>query len=416
MAQTLPFFIPFSNRIEKLKILAEDLANIFTENLQRKVEARYLSNHEWSVINTDNHEEAIFLLSQVEAGYLEAYADFQVLFGLNRSVEKKVIIVEQNEGCRNLMDLRDCRITYPLCNHTVLPHPVTLFLKNNCQLQEKSGELYRGIDASLVAARAVLDKEVDAAVVSSVDYRLLDHKERQKLRILGTFPLHDQFICMIHKQLLGENGTVLKQKCRRWSKAAEDRLHDLALYYDDSNVLDTSMLREAVAGLGHTLKSFLKHQDELCRQANLNYQREQLDKIQEKYNRLAIFNEKLIQMYKEVRGSRDQLNEIIERATDRMILFMKDGTVIGASRAFSKLLQYPRLEIIGKPIMNIMEAKLNTPLDKLIQQVDFELLRSFYVTLQKKDGSRENFKMEFTLIELSGAKVIVGVISKKEHL
>jgi hypothetical protein len=57
---------------------------------------------------------------------------------------------------------------------------------------------------------------------------------------------------------------------------------------------------------------------------------------------------------------------------------------------------------------------MNTPFKSLIQQIDYGLVKSFYVRLKNQDAGSVEFKMEFSLIELLDSKVILGMFSKSK--
>jgi len=120
-----------------------------------------------------------------------------------------------------------------------------------------------------------------------------------------------------------------------------------------------------------------------------------------------------VAMYKEVRDSRDRLIKEMETANENSVLFLKDGTIIGVSRGLLNWLRCSRPEIIGKEIGEFFKPNLNKSLKELIQQVDYGLIRSFGIKIQKRDGQEESAKMDFSIVELQDSKVILGMVTKR---
>ncbi|MBP7886355.1 MAG: PAS domain-containing protein, partial [Candidatus Marinimicrobia bacterium] len=138
---------------------------------------------------------------------------------------------------------------------------------------------------------------------------------------------------------------------------------------------------------------------------------EEVETLNEKYSGLQVFNEKLVDMYKEIRESHDRLYQEIDSAVQNQILFLKDGTIIGISRGFMNWVQKSRPEIIGKNINDFINPNINKPFNELIQQVDYGLIKSFGIRLKNTNDNDTTAKMDFTILELRDSKVVMGIVS-----
>jgi len=414
----LKWYIPFPKDAQLIQFIVDDLAAIFTNAIGSEVVPEYLDPGQQSLESIIKNSNSVNLVSTEEAAYLETYHKFIPFFALRPVMNRGVILVAKESRYENILDLREERVALSPNTNISTSNAILMFMKKNCYLNRNSNFSEIGFPWDGYDLANLFKGTIEAAIMTSCEFELLPAEIRQRLRPLAFFSLSREIICIAGDQLDVGKIEKVKSEVALWAKRNLDKLATASICYDDREVLDTALLREAVGGLGYTLKSFLANLDKIHGDLDLDQDRYRirLAELQEKYDRLSLFNEKLIQMYREIRGSRDRLSKIIDLSMDRILLFLKDGTIIGASRSFSKYLQYTRKDIIGKSIVDIMETSLNTPLDKLIQQIDFELLRSFFVKLKKRDGNTEEMKMEFTVLELLDSKLIMGMISKKNNL
>jgi len=171
------------------------------------------------------------------------------------------------------------------------------------------------------------------------------------------------------------------------------------------------LLIEAIEGLGYKLKDFIENYPDLIIKNIKSKLAEEVETLNEKYSGLQVFNEKLVDMYKEIRESHDRLYQEIDSAVENQILFLKDGTIIGISRGFMNWVQKSRPEIIGKNINDFINPNINKPFNELIQQVDYGLIKSFGIRLKNTNDNDTTAKMDFTILELRDSKVVMGIVS-----
>ncbi|HCK99448.1 MAG TPA: hypothetical protein DHW42_05000, partial [Candidatus Marinimicrobia bacterium] len=291
-------------------------------------------------------------------------------------------------------------------------NPLILFFIKKCRIvtpQINKGSI---INIEPIELNHVLEKKSKAAVTTSFNMNLLSVKERKKLKILGEFPILPEYIMVASPEFKVKNISKIKNEVDRWIVRNSDRLINIGLTFSPIENEYRSLLLEAIEGLGYTPKVFIEDfKDLMISSITVNHKKDMVE-IEEKYKRLKIFNEKLVKMYQDVRDSRDRLSRDIDSASNNTILFLKDGTVLGCSRSFCNYLKYSRQDIVGNEITKFIETDINTPFRNLIMQIDLGLIRSFFVKLKCSDGTDENVKMEFSIIELKDSKVILGVISK----
>jgi hypothetical protein len=176
---------------------------------------------------------------------------------------------------------------------------------------------------------------------------------------------------------------------------------------------DNDLLIAAIEGLGYNLRNFVEQYSELVIKTITNSQTEEIKILNEKYNGLQVFNEKLVNMYKEVRESRDRLYKEIDAPFDNQVLFLKDGTILGVSRGYLNWIHSTRQDVIGRNIADFIIPNMNKNFRELIQQIDYGLIKSFGVRLLKEHNEENLAKMDFTMLELQDSKIILGIIGKK---
>ena len=200
----------------------------------------------------------------------------------------------------------------------------------------------------------------------------------------------------------------------KWVLKNHEKISEIRLRFVQVEKSNSMIFIEAIEGLGYTLKSFIEEYSTPIIDSITVDSSSELRRLKEKYDRLSMFNEKLVRMYREVRESRDRISKMIDSSSDQAVLFLRDGIILGVSRTFCNHLKYNRQDIIGKGISNFIETKIDASLKTIINQIDCGLLKSFFIKLKKSDGSLEKLKMEFCIVELLDSKVILGIISKKK--
>ncbi|MBU4444157.1 PAS domain-containing protein, partial [bacterium] len=281
-----------------------------------------------------------------------------------------------------------------------------------CQIVDTPANKYFSIKMEPMELLYVINKKAKAAVTTSFDLNLLPNKERKNLKIIGGFPLLPEYVVIAGPGFKEQNIAKIKTDIDRWESKHTDQLNNLGLKITSIEIEYSSLLLEAIEGLGYTLKKFIEEYNDLLLSSIAVNQQKDLEEMEEKYKRLKNFNDKLVKMYQEVRDSRDRLTRDIDSSNDNTILFLKDGTILGCSRPFCTKLKYSRQDMIGKEITRFIKTGINTSFKALIQQIDVGLVRSFFVKLKFSDDTEEEAKMEFSIIELLDSKVILGVILK----
>jgi len=355
---------------------------------------------------------AISIVTNYEAMYLESFYDFYPLFKLSFTDVSGLILTRKKRGITRLMDLKNRDVYLPSSTDWFFLNPIILFLIKNCTIHNNAKSAY-SISTGLM--NSGVEDNMAAVIATTFEYKLLNEKEKKELQILGEFPLIPESVVVAGPDLKSKNLSIVKDEIKKWLATKSDFLSDIGIRFSKEDEKTNSLIyMEAIEGLGYNLKEFIEVYPNLLLNMIGNNQSYELKIMKEKYERLATFNDKLVSMYREIRDSRDRLSKVIESASDNSILFLKDGTVLGISRSFANLLKQNRQDIIGKEINLFLETTMNTPFKSLIQQVDYGLVKSFYVRLKNHDAGLTEFKMEFSVIELLDSKVILGMFSKNK--
>ncbi|PIS28007.1 MAG: hypothetical protein COT43_07700, partial [Candidatus Marinimicrobia bacterium CG08_land_8_20_14_0_20_45_22] len=338
--------------------------------------------------------------------------DFYPLFKLSFTDVSGLILTRKKQGITRLMDLKNRDVYLPSSTDWFFLNPIILFLIKNCTINSANKSAY-SIPTALLSPE--VEDNTAAVVATTLEYKLLNEKEKQGIQVLGEFPLVPESVVVAGPDLKSKNLSIIKDEIEKWLATKSDLFSDIGIRYSKENEKTNSLIyMEAIEGLGYNLKEFIEVYPNLLLNMIGNNQSYELKVMKEKYERLATFNDKLVSMYREIRDSRDRLSKVIESASDNSILFLKDGTVLGISRSFAHILNQNRQDIIGKEITMFLETTMNTPFKSLIQQIDYGLVKSFYVRLKNNGDNSAEFKMEFSLIELLDSKIILGMFSKNK--
>jgi len=404
---------PISN--EMLELL-EEIGEIVTRTLGIKIKYDRLDNPAQVVEQIAKETNALSLVSNCEAIYLESFYEFIPLFKLCLTDQNGLVIVERDSKAKSLMDVKGANVIFPHNTDWFILNPVALFfIKNgkiiNYQTEENSVASFEPVEL-----HHVLNNDASVAVTTGFNYNLLPAKEQKRLKIIGEFPLLPEYVLIASQEFKEQNIRKLQQEIRRWNTDHSGRLSKLGLHLLTIEEGNHYLLLEAIEGLGYTIKKYIEEYDDLLVSSIAVNQQKEISELEEKCSRLKNFNDKLIKMYQEVRDSRDRLSRDIESATDNIILFMKSGTIIGCSRSFYNLLKYSRQDIMGKEINQFIEASIKTPFSVLINQIDVGLVRSFFVKLKIANGTVQEVKMEFSIVEQLDSKIIIGMVSKNQKI
>lgn len=406
------------NRIisDEMLELLEEIGKIVVRISGVRVNFKRLDNNSQVVEQIAKETNVLSLVSNCEAIYLESFYEFVPLFKFCLTEQKGLVIVDRNSKAESLMDVSHGNVVFPFNTDWFNLNPISLFLIKNGKILNHRTTANYAANLEPIELHQVLNKDANVAVTTSFHYSLLPEKEQKKLKIIGEFPLLPEFVLVVSQEFKEQNIRKIQQETRRWITDQSTRLSNLGLHFLMMEGGNHYLLLEAIEGLGYTLKKYIEeYNDLLVSSISVNQQKE-ISELTEKCSRLKNFNDKLIKMYQEVRESRDRLSRDIESATDNIILFMKNGSILGCSRSFSNLLKSSRQDLIGKEIGNFIEASINTPLKALINQIDVGLIRSFYVKLKMADGTVQEVKMEFSIVEQLDSKIIIGMVSKNQKI
>ena len=404
---------PISN--EMLELL-EEIGEIVTRTLGIKIKYDRLDNPAQVVEQIAKETNALSLVSNCEAIYLESFYEFIPLFKLCLTDQNGLVIVERDSKAKSLMDVKGTNVIFPHNTDWFILNPVALFFIKNGKIINYQTEENSVAGFEPVELHHVLNNDASVAVTTGFNYNLLPTKEQKRLKIIGEFPLLPEYVLIASQEFKEQNIRKLQQEIRRWNTDQSGRLSKLGLHLLTIEEGNHYLLLEAIEGLGYTIKKYIEEYDDLLVSCIAVNQQKEISELEEKCSRLKNFNDKLIKMYQEVRDSRDRLSRDIESATDNIILFMKSGTIIGCSRSFCNLLKYSRQDIMGKEINQFIEASIKTPFSVLINQIDVGLVRSFFVKLKIANGTVQEVKMEFSIVEQLDSKVIIGMISKNQKI
>lgn len=410
--EMIKWLLPNQNILKENINLFDDLEKFLKKSQGLSVKYEHLNNQSPAVEQIAKAAEVISLVSNYEAIYLESFYEFTPLFKLKLTDLSGLVVVDKNSRFTRLMDLIGQKIVLPQNTDWQLINPVVLFLMKKCRIVNTQANKDFPVVLEPMELLYVINKKAKAAVTTSFDLNLLPNKERKNLKIIGEFPVLPEYVVVAGPEFKEQNIAKIKTDIDRWISKRTDQLYKSGLEITSIDIEHNSLLLEAIEGLGYTLRKFIeKHNDLLISSIAVNQQKD-LEEMEEKYKRLKNFNEKLVKMYQGVRDSRDRLTRDIDSSNDNTILFLKDGTILGCSRQFCMKLKYSRQDMIGKEITRFIETGINTPFKALIHQIDIGLVRSFFVKLKFSDGTEEEAKMEFSIIELLDSKIIFGVISK----
>lgn len=409
--ENLKWLIPGQKISKDTVKFLEEIGKIIEQSQGVNVEYERLKNDKPVIAQIAKRTDVISLVSNYEAMYLESFYEFVPLFKLAPSDMKGYVVVHKNSRAQKLSDLQRQSVILLNCTDTLFVNPVILYLLRKCNVTRLDQTRTFAAKLEPLHLYQIIDKRVDVAVTTGFEYQLIPEKERKNLKILGEFPIMPEYVVILGADFKQKKIVQLKNVLDRWRSRYADRYKALGMELFSYEGENHSLLLEAIEGLGYTLNKYVEEYNDLLVGSISINQKKELQEMGEKYARLKTFNEKLVKMYQDVRDSRDRLTKEIESATDNTILFLKDGTILGASRSFCTLLKYGRQDVIGQEITRFVQPNLNTPFSKLIQQIDVGLVRSFVVKLKKSDQTEVQVKMDFSIIELMDSKIILGIIS-----
>lgn len=407
--ETATWFLPKQKLSDKAVDLFDNVRDMFKYLLNMKIDFAYFTDNQSLQEQVAGTNNAVMFVSLYESIYLETFDQFIPLFKMKSSAHKGLLVVPKESEVKHLGDLAGQKVVIPKGIDLACVNPIILYLVKNSKVisAPKSFLTFCKSDYHI---EHLLKSGAAAILTNSFDYNMLIESEQKKLKIIGQFPLESDFVAIASPDMkIGK----FKHDFEGWLKKQKTECFKDGYMYAPIGKADNDLLIEAIEGLGYNLRDFIEEYSDLVIKAITNSQTEEFKILNEKYNGLQVFNEKLVNMYKEVRESRDRLYKEIDTSLDNQILFLKDGTILGISRGFLNWVHASRQEIIGRNVADFISPNMNKTFRELIQQIDYGLIKSFGVRLIK-DNSEDNLaKMDFTMLELQDSKIILGIIGKK---
>lgn len=409
--ETAIWFLPKQKLSDKAVDLFEEVRSMFKDLLDMNIDFEYFKDGISTKEQVTGTKNAIMFVSLYEAICLEVFDKFVPLFKIKSSANNGLVIVPKESNARHLQDLVSQKVIIPKGIDLVSINPIILFLVKNCQVIPATISSIT-FGKSNYQCDQLFQDGAAAVLTNTFNYKMLNESQQKKLKVIGQFSLESDFIAVATSDFkIGK----FRQNFGNWLKKHNDDFLKKGYLYAGVDQDDNNLLIEAIQGLGYNLSDFIEQYSDLVMKTISNNHAEEIKILSEKYNGLQDFNEKLVNMYKEVRESRDRLYKEIETSMGNQVLFLKDGTILGISRGFLNWTRAARQDVIGRNIADFIRPNMNKTFRELIQQIDYGLIKSFGVR-NSKDNSEENpVKMDFTILELQDSKIILGIVGKKSR-
>ena len=107
----------------------------------------------------------------------------------------------------------------------------------------------------------------------------------------------------------------------KWVLKNHEKISEIRLRFVQVEKSNSMIFIEAIEGLGYTLKDFIEEYSTPIIDSITVDGSSALRRLKEKHDRLSMFNEKLVRMYREVRESRDRISKMIDSSSDQAVLF-----------------------------------------------------------------------------------------------
>lgn len=404
--------MPFHNISNEINTLFEELGNLLAKSLDRRVKVMQKDDPKTFMKKISDLADVAAIVSTYEAIYLQKSYDLHPFFKLNFSDLMGIVAVAKNSGINRLIELKGKKVTIQKFHGLLFVNPVFLFLLKKSSIVFSSNNSRSFLQTEATQFRKILSGDISAVFSTSFEFNVLPKKERNKIRVIGEFPICPEFIGVAGSGISYKDLREASNQMKIWCEKHPDKLADFGLQFNPIYRWNNQIIVDAIEGLGYTLKGIVEGDNSLFKEDFLMFDDSEIGLLKEKLQYLKTLNDKLVKMYKKVRSRHDQLSKYVDKIFDQTVLFLKDGTILGATRSFTKFLGKSRMEIIGNNITNFIKADIGTSFKNIIKQIDYGLVRSFFVRIQKESKDTVEVKMEFSIIELLDSKVILGRISK----
>ncbi len=407
--ETATWFIPKQKLSDKAVEFFDDLRGMFKDVADMNIKFDYFREGQSIQQLVSGIPNAVMFVSLYESIYLENFDKFIPLFKIKSSPHDGLLVVRKDSTIQHITDLVGQKVMIPKGTDRSCIDPIILYLVKNCEVKSAPKSFLTFYKAEN-RIEQLLNNRISAILTDTFEYNMLIESERKKLKVIGRYPLESEFVAIASPDF---NVDKFRRNSETWLKKKSHNIfkdgYMLAPIYQNEN----DLVIETIDGLGYNLRDFIEQYSDLVIKTISNSQAEEFKILNEKYNGLQVFSEKLVNMYKEVRDSRDRLNDEIDASLENQVLFLKDGTILGVSRGFLNWLNTSRQDIIGRNIADYINPNMNKSFRELIQQIDYGLIKSFGVRLLKDSNNENPVKMDFTMLELQDSKIILGIIGKK---
>ena len=406
---TIKIYHPFRNVNQNLKGLIAILSDLTEEVLGIETEEIYVGEGFSEMVKLlKNEKSAAGFVSDYEAIYLETFYDYVPIMRFKVAKLDKVIVVNRNAGYNRISDLKGKTIGIQSGKELQIVNPVVSFFIKNCSVFNEYPQMFFPLSGySLIDG--LFENVMDAVLILDNVYNSLGENQKKELKTLGKFSCIPGFALAmsanvgekIRDALIGKEEVIEKFRSVCTSYDFE---------FEPSFDIDRSLVIEAVEGQGVSFKDYVENPESITWTIADSVDSWRIKELKERVYNLTRFNEKLVEMYKSVKQSRDELSSLIDSPVEKIILFSKEGRVYGVSRSFLKELKYTRKELIGKKIHSFLYSQDNIPIDTLIDKIDYGLIRSCRMRIKKRGVAYADIKMNFSVIELDNKKLILGVV------
>jgi len=391
--------------------LLDLISNFFTQKLNQSVSVKFVGDGASSVLeNLKNDNYGSGFVSEYEAIYLEAFYEYIPLIKIGITNLNAFIIVRRYSNFRRIEDLKRKSIGIQTGREFYLYNPIISFFVKNCNVSEDTNKGYFPFMGYQLVTN-LIDNYIDAAIILKNIYESLDEEVKKKVKILGEFSTFPGFVFVMNSKV---DPDVYKKFTSDSQFIEELRkiCYSYQLDLEEVTRTDRSLIIGAIEDHNITFKEFIENFENDIISFFSSESGWELKQLRDRVNNLTRFNEKLVELYKSLKESRDKLTDLLEIPFENIIIFSKDGKITGVSRYFLKNFKYSRRELMKKNIFGVLISDGSLKMEKIINEVDYGLVHSCKAQLKCRDNTFVPVKINFNVIEMDEKKLIIGIVNK----
>ncbi len=400
--------IPHQYLTKKMENIILEILLKLEKRIMINIQLKKIDDYDLSPSNYNIKKNQIEIRGLYDGIFYENEYHYSPIFKINLKSNYRYIISKNKSDVKSIRDFNGKTIHAYLLSEMDYLHPIVDYFKDHCILESYfSSKLITNHNDVIEK----LHHRIDYLIIGYEDYHSLDNNIKKDLSVIAKYSKIPGLMCMQPQEFSGIKIDDFQDTLSTIDFFNSDFVKHFEFKIDDLEKKGHQLIVEALDQYPNGF--YHQRNNKQNRMINALTFREKLKskETEVSFDSASIFSDRMVKMYREVKNDYNDLSKTLNAISDNLILFSTDGKIHGVSKSFYEYFNLKRDDILNDTIFNIFYPDTSAKLSDMIKQVEFGLIKSFYVNVKFGSISKKE-KIEFNVMEFIDTRLILGKIIK----